>query len=225
MGLLIALAAVAACQAGVADTVDTSSQEAATVVREHPVPYRANTCGGVEAAWRRAATQRDRERLRNWRTTWLDALAKAKADGGAEEIARDAFLYDPDRALDNPIVPAGEYRCRIIMLGAKRAENRNFVELPAAGCTIGRDGGETWFTVNDGKQRPIGRFFAGPPGRGVFLGTLELGDERRPLEYGVDAKRDMIAYLDRIGEARWRLIVPTPSFDAVAELVEITPAR
>ncbi|WP_137785792.1 DUF4893 domain-containing protein [Sphingomonas sp. 3P27F8] len=225
MGLLVALAAVAACQAGAVGAVQIPPQEAEAVVREHTLPDRAAKCGGVESAWRQASTQRDRERLRNWRTTWLDAVARAKAGGGGEAIARDEMLYDPDRALDNPIIPAGNYRCRIIKLGAKRPVNRNFVELPAARCTVGQDDGETWFTVNDGTQRPIGRFFAGPPGRGVFLGTLELGDERLPLEYGVDAKRNMIAYLDRIGEARWRLIVPEPQFDAVAELVEITPER
>lgn len=225
MGLLIALAAVVACQTGGADVVQTTPQEAATVVREHALPERASACGGAEAAWRHAATQADRERLRNWRTAWLDAVTKAKAGDGAGPIARDDALYDPDHALDQPIPPVGEYRCRIVKLGAKRPENRAFVELPAAGCTVGRDGDETWFTVNDGAQRPIGRFFAGPPGRGVFLGTLELGDERLPLEYGLDAKRNMIAYLDRVGEARWRLIMPEPRFDSIADLVEITPAR
>ncbi|MFT3977912.1 MAG: DUF4893 domain-containing protein, partial [Sphingomonas bacterium] len=148
-----------------------------------------------------------------------------KAGGGAEAIARDDALYDPDRAQDDPIPPAGQYRCRIVKLGALHPGNHAFVTMPEAGCTVGQDGEQIWFTVDDGKQRPIGRFFTGPPGRGVFLGTLELGDERRPLEYGLDAQRDMIAWVDRVGEARWRLMVPKPHFDALAELVEITPAR
>jgi len=218
VSLLFGLAALAACQAAAPDA-------AAAVVPEHAASERADTCGGVEVAWRRAATQNDRVRLRNWRTSWLDAVAKAKAGGGAEVIARDDALYDPDRALDHPIPPAGDYRCRIVKLGAKRTVNKDFVELPASACTVGRNGDETWFTINEGKQRPIGRFFAGPPGRGVFLGTLELGDERLPLEYGLDARRDMIAYLDRVGDARWRLIVPQPHFDSIVELVEIVPAR
>jgi len=215
MALLIALAVLAACQAG--------APAAAGVAPDEPAPVRAEACGGVEVAWRRAATQADRERLRNWRTSWLDAVARAKAGGGAEAIAGDDALYDPDRALDGPIPPAGDYRCRIVKLGAKRAVNKDFVALPEVSCTIGRNGGETWFTINDGAQRPIGRFFAGPPGRGVFLGTLELGDERLPLDYGLDGQRDMIAYLDRVGDARWRLIAPQPHFDSIVEMVEIVP--
>ncbi|WEK42327.1 MAG: DUF4893 domain-containing protein [Candidatus Sphingomonas colombiensis] len=231
MGLLIALAAtVAACQAGAVDAPAGGQQDAATaekVVPDRKVPERSSSssCAGVEAAWRHAATQNDRERLRNWRTLWVDALAKAKAAGGAATIAGDDALFDPDRALDHPIPPPGDYRCRIIKLGAKRQENQGFVILPAASCTVGKDGDETWFEVNDGVQRPIGRFFVGPPGRGIFLGTLELGDERRPLEYGLDSRRDMIAYLDRIGDRRWRLIAPNPHFDATVELMEIVSAR
>ncbi len=82
MSLLFGLAALAACQAAAPDA-------AAAVVPEHAASERADTCGGVEVAWRRAATQNDRVRLRNWRTSWLDAVAKAKAGGGAEVIARD----------------------------------------------------------------------------------------------------------------------------------------
>ncbi|WP_298672709.1 DUF4893 domain-containing protein [uncultured Sphingomonas sp.] len=227
MGLLIALtAAVAACQAGAAAAPQAAPQASAAaegVVPDRKLPERSasSSCAGVEAAWRHVATQNDRARLRNWRTLWVEALAKAKAAGGADEIARDEALFNPDLALDRPIPPAGDYRCRIIKLGAKAKDNKNFVTLPPANCTVGKDGGESWFVVNDGIQRPIGRFFAGPPGRGIFLGTLELGDERRPLEYGLDAKRDMIAYLDRVGDKRWRLIVPSPHFDATIEVIEI----
>ena len=217
MAILMALAALAACQAGAADVV--------------PVPGEAKNltdtpaCRSEERAWRRAATAADRERLRNWRVSWLAALDKARAGGGASEIAADADLFDPDRALDNPLPPTGAYRCRIIKLGAAHQVNRDFVELPPAQCTVGQGSGETWFAIEDGVQRPMGRLFPGPPGRGVFLGTLQLGDEQLPLAYGVDDQRNMIAYVDRVGEKRWRLLIPTPHFDAKAELIEITPAN
>ncbi|MCW6535637.1 DUF4893 domain-containing protein [Sphingomonas lycopersici] len=215
MAILIALAALVACQAGAAEVVPVEG--GAKNLNATP------ECRTAEVAWRRAATAADRERLRNWRVSWLAALDEAKAGGGASEIAADADLFDPDRSLDNPLPPVGTYRCRIVKLGAAHQVNRDYVALPPAKCSVGQDSGETWFAIDDGTQRPIGRLFPGPPGRGVFLGTLELGDERLPLTYGVDDQRNIIAYVDRVGEKRWRLLIPAPHFDAKAELIEITP--
>src|SRR5205085_7332784 len=76
-------------------------------------------CGGtVRSAatrpsdWRAVATPGDRDRLRNWRTAWLAAVAKARASGNGAAIDAQSPLFDPDRALPGARPPAGEYRCR-----------------------------------------------------------------------------------------------------------------
>ncbi len=76
----------------------------------------------------------------------------------------------------------------------------------------------------EGAQRPRGLIFDDEAARGVFLGTLMLGDETRPLDYGRDAKRDMAGYVERIGDKRWRLVLPQPHFESLFDIIEVTPA-
>jgi hypothetical protein len=59
----------------------------------------------------------------------------------------------------------------------------------------------------------------------VLLGTLVLGDERRALQYGQDATRDVAGYVERIGPARWRVIMPRPHFESQLDVMELVPAR
>src|SRR6476659_3533920 len=47
------------------------------------------------AAWREAATANDEKRLREWRTTFVAALAKARQAGHSAEIDREGALLDP----------------------------------------------------------------------------------------------------------------------------------
>jgi hypothetical protein len=81
------------------------------------------------------------------------------------------------------------------------------------------------FAKMSGSQRPIGHFlpFAGQQ-RMVFLGTLQLGDEARALEYGRDRERDMAGVVERIGENRWRLVLPYPHFESTIDVLELVPA-
>jgi hypothetical protein len=58
----------------------------------------------------------------------------------------------------------------------------------------------------------------------IFLGTLQLGDEQGTLRYGHDRDRDMAGILERIGEGRWRLVLPSPAFESMLDVVELTPA-
>ena len=48
------------------------------------------------------------------------------------------------------------------------------------------EGERLTFTKLDGSQRPIGRLFADVDRRLIFLGTLQLGDEGRAYQYGID---------------------------------------
>lgn len=177
-----------------------------------------------ETRWRAVATDEDRTRLRGWRSAWVAALPAARAADSAA-IATGGALFDPDRALATPLPPAGAYRCRIHRLGARTADRPAFATLPPAACRIDADRALTRFRVEDGAQRPAGLFYADNESRSVFLGTLALGDERQALAYGLDTRRNLAGYVERIGIDRWRLVLPAPSFDSLIDVIEIVPAQ
>lgn len=175
------------------------------------------------ATWQTIATDSDRSRIRNWRKTWDQALPLAqKADGGA--IARDAALFDPDRAQSDAMPPAGTYRCRVFKLGANGPAARDFSAFPAYPCRIAEEGEVRSFTKLAGSQRPTGLLFTDSNARAIFLGTLVLSDETEPLRYGLDQTRDMAGYVERVGPRRWRLVLPHPRFESLLDVVELTPA-
>lgn len=176
-----------------------------------------------ETRWRAITTEQDRDRLRNWRKAWEAALPEARA-ADAAAIAQGGVLFEPDQAMANAMPPEGDYKCRTFKLGAKRPGLRGFTALPSFNCRVGRAGEIPALVKLDGLQRPMGRLYADTDARVVFLGTLELGDENMPLEYGLDAKRDMAGYVERIGTSRWRLVLPWPAFESQLDVIELVPS-
>ena len=177
----------------------------------------------TETRWRMITTDQDRERLRNWRKAWVAALPEArKADAAA--IAERGPLFEPDQALGRAMPPAGNYKCRTFKLGGQRDEMRDFTVYPWFNCRIGREDELATFAKLDGSQRPMGKIYAETDTRVIFLGALELGDETIPLDYGQDRKRDMAGYIERIGTARWRLVLPWPTFESQLDVIELVPA-
>jgi hypothetical protein len=176
--------------------------------------------------WRDIATSADRKRLHDWRDAWIAGLAKARAAGHSGEMAREGLLLDPDSALAEAAAPQGEYRCRTIKIGAISAGLLDYVAYPPFACRIGPGGqaGTMSFTKSTGSQRPVGRLFPENGRRMVFLGTLQLGDEKGVLRYGHDSERDMVGLLERIGDRRWRLVLPYPRFESVIDVIELVPA-
>ncbi|MDQ2892080.1 MAG: DUF4893 domain-containing protein [Pseudomonadota bacterium] len=172
--------------------------------------------------WRRVATPQDRTRLRQWRQAWVEALAMARVGGAAKLMLRDAMLFDPDRSLPGARLAAGQYRCRVIKVGGRDAASPTIMTRDWTQCVVATAAGRTTFSL-DGAQRLHGYLFADTDTRAVFLGTLALGDETRPMRYGRDAKRDAAGFVERIGAARWRLILPYPGFESTLDLVEIVP--
>ena len=174
--------------------------------------------------WRAAATTNDRERLREWRSAFTEALAKARAAGHSADIAREGALLDPDAAIGGPI-PNGDYRCRVIKVGGKQPGLLDYIAYPAFACRIRPDGIVQSFAKLTGSQRPVGLIFPGDALRQVFLGTLVLGDEQRAMQYGQDRDRDVAAYVERIGPARWRMVMPRPAFESTLDVIELLPAN
>lgn len=177
----------------------------------------------LASSWRSVATDHDRERVRKWRTAWVRALEEARGSGHGGEVAREGALLEPDAALKPAAPPPGDYRCRVIKLGSQGEGGLDYIAYPAFDCRISAGAGAMDFVKLTGSQRPIGRLFADGDRRLVFLGTMQLGDERGTLRYGHDRQRDMIGLLERIGERRWRLAFPYPAFESTLDVVELLP--
>ncbi len=194
------------------------------------VGVRTASAAGARSSldWRRVATTADRARLRSWRGAWMDALAQVDR----QDLADDHALFDPDRSLVDPLPPSGAYRCRTYKLGARAGIGPTFTKSGWFACRFGvakdddEDDGESVVSLVklDGSQRPVGTVFADTDFRAVFLGTMELGDEKRPMRYGRDASRDMAGLIERIGTQRWRVVLPYPRFESVLDIVELVPA-
>jgi len=181
--------------------------------------------GDQDAGWRDVATERDRVRVREWRSAWVDALREARAAGHTAEIEGEGVLLHPDSAQLRPAPPVGDYRCRVIKVGGQ-GDLLDYIAYPAFRCRIRpeRDG-RLSFVKLTGSQRPVGFIYPDGTRRMIFLGTLQLGDERRSLRYGVDDERDMAGLVERIGDRRWRIVFPRPTFESIVDVLELVPVR
>ena len=174
-------------------------------------------------SWQQAATEADRARLRDWRTAFIRAIEQARAGGHAADVQREGVLLDPDAALGGPI-PNGNYRCRVVKVGAKSEGLLNYIAYPAFRCRI-EQGKAQRFTKLTGSQRHVGLIYPGDQLRSVFLGTMVLGDETGAYQYGVDPERDLAGWVERIGDKRWRIVFPYPHYESTLDLIELTPEQ
>ena len=174
--------------------------------------------------WRAAATESARGRLRDWRTAFIRALDQARKAGHSADIAREGRLLEPDAALGPVPIPNGNYKCRVIKVGAKSEGLLDYIAYPPFDCRIEQRGALQMFTKLTGSQRHVGTIYPDSPLRQVFLGTLVLGDETRAMEYGRDPDRDLAGWIARYGDKRWRLILPYPRYESIIDVVELVPA-
>jgi len=175
-------------------------------------------------AWKEVATADDRQRLADWRGSFVGALDAASKAGHAADIAKEGALLEPDAALGPPAIADGLYKCRIIKIGAKAEGGLPYVAYPSFYCRVKAERGLQRFNKFGGSQRYVGLVFPGDAVRQVFLGTLVLGDETRALQYGQDELRDVAGYVERIGPNRWRMILPKPHFESRFDVMELVPA-
>ena len=172
--------------------------------------------------WQEVVTPDDRMRLRDWRTAFTKALDQARVAGHGAEIEREGVLLDPDAAIGGPILN-GDYSCRVIKVGGKSEGMLDYVSYPAFRCRI-EHGKAQRFTKLTGSQRSVGLIYPGDQLRQVFLGTLVLGDETQAHRYGSDRERDLAGWVEKIGEQRWRMLLPDPHFESTMDVIELVPA-
>ena len=174
--------------------------------------------------WHQTATSDDRDRLRDWRGAFVSALKAARASGHGAEIEREGALLEPDAAVGGGAIPNGDYRCRVITLGAKSPGMLDYVAYPAFACRIRPEATLQELAKLTGSQRYVGLVFPGDPMRQVFLGTIVLGDEQRAMQYGRDRERNVAGFVERIGPDRWRMIMPWPHFESQMDVLELIPS-
>ncbi len=175
--------------------------------------------------WRSSATSDDRERLRDWRVAFASALKAARASGHTQSIAAEGALLEPDAALVGPAIPNGDYRCRVIKLGAKSQGMLDFVAYPAFLCRISQQDRLQRLAKLAGSQRYVGLIFPSDALRQVFLGTLVLGDEPGAMQYSRDRERDVAGLIERVGPGRWRMLMPRPHFESQIDVLELVPTQ
>lgn len=188
------------------------------------IPPSAADAPPEEGTWRGTATEQDRLRIRNWYKSWEAALADARAKGHGADIQREGVLLQPMAALPNPHMPAGDYRCRTIKVGARGQSGLGYIAYGWFRCRVSAEQGLFSLTKLSGSQRPMGLIFPDDLKRQIFLGTLELGDETLPVNYGSDRMRDMAGLIERIGDNRWRLALPAPAYESLLDVIELVPA-
>ena len=178
----------------------------------------------VAGSWRATATDQDRSRIRNWFSTWQRALGDARAKGFGADVDKEGALLQPMAALPNAHLPAGDYKCRTVKVGAQAGGTLGYTSYGWFTCRVAAEQGIFSLTKTTGSQRPVGLVFPDNLKRQIFLGTLVLGDEPAPLNYGTDRMRDMAGLIERIDEQRWRLVLPEPAYESIVDVIEIVPA-
>ena len=101
---------------------------------------------------------------------------------------------------------------------------RSLVSSPESRCQVRQEGKLQLFAKLEGSQRQVGTIFPSDGLRQVFLGTVVVGDETRAEHYGTDNQRNVAGYVERIGPDRWRMVIPSPSFESKLDVMELVPA-
>lgn len=175
--------------------------------------------------WHRVATVEDKARVRQWRDSLIAGLAAARAGGYGLDLDRQGELLEPEAASGEPAIPAGHYQCRRFKLGAIGSRTIPYAMVPATPCRVTTDGALLHFATQDDTQRFVGTIYPDSRARMIFLGFESFGDERIIIGYGRDRLRDVVGIVEKIGAQRWRMLLPAPHFDSVAEVVDLTPAN
>jgi hypothetical protein len=181
--------------------------------------------GPVLRDWRGVVTAADRDRYNRLDAAWSLALQQARRQRGSGDLASTGDLIDPDSARPSVAPPPGDYRCRTVKLGSQGGEDGlGYVVYGWFDCRIEQTPNGLKFVKTTGSQRPAGLLFPENDRRMVLLGSMALADEPPANSYGQRPDRDLVAVLERIGEARWRLAIPWPQYESNLDLIELVPA-
>lgn len=196
--------------------------------RKAPPPGTAVSIETVEEAtpteWIRVAIKEDADRLKRISEAWTGGLADARGRRNAAAIKAEGSLLDPTAALPRPAPPPGTYRCRVVKLGyGVFSRGRAFQSFKPFFCFVQAEGALLTFVKGTGTQRPAGRLWEDGETRLVFLGGVSESPNAPPPAYGEDKRRNQIGVVERIGDFRWRMVLPWQTKDAKLDVIELLP--
>lgn len=198
---------------------------AACATTPPPPPPPAAPGGAVLRDWRSIVTAADRDRYARRDAAWRLALEQARRQPGSGDLRSLGDLIEPDAAQTNVAPPPGAYRCRTVKLGSQGGETGlGYVVYGWFECRIERTPNGLKFSKTTGSQRPSGLLFPEDARQMVMLGSLALAAEPPANSYGQRPYRDLVAVMERIGETRWRLVLPWPQNESNLDLLELIPA-
>ncbi|HYC99116.1 DUF4893 domain-containing protein [Brevundimonas sp.] len=181
--------------------------------------------GPVLRDWRGVVTAVDRDRYNRLDAAWSLAVQQARRQRGSGDLAATGDLIDPRAQRPSVAPPVGDYRCRTVKLGSQGGEDGlGYVVYGWFACRIEQTPGGLKFTKLTGSQRPSGLLFPENDRQMVLLGSMALASEPPANSYGQRPDRDLVAVLERIGERRWRLVLPWPQNESNLDLIELIPA-
>lgn len=186
----------------------------------------ASAGGGLQGGtddWRKVAKPADASALGRMDEAWRLARAEAEKGGFSRQVEALGPLADPNAGQSGRLQPApGTYRCRTIKMGSRDGGGLAYVDYPWFACSVELTaGGDLILSKTTGSQRTQGLLYPDTDRRLVYVGAQAWGDESTYPRYGQTAERDQLGVLERIGQNRWRLVVPWPKQEAKLELLEI----
>ena len=189
-----------------------------------PPPPPSGPGGGVLRDWRGIVTATDRDRYQRRDAAWSLALQQARRQTGSGDLNGLGDLIDADAARASVTPPVGDYRCRTVKLGSQGGEDGlGYVVYDWFDCRIEQTPKGLKFSKTTGSQRPSGLLFPENDRHMVMLGSMALASEPAANSYGRRPDRDLVAVLERIGERRWRLVIPWPQNESNLDLIELVP--
>lgn len=193
-----------------------------------PPPGPTQTAGAATPVlrdWRGIIRSADRDRYTRRDGAWRLALEQARRQAGSGDLGALGDLIDPGASRRGVTPPVGEYRCRTVKLGSQGGEQGlGYVVYGWFACRIEQTPRGLRFSKTTGSQRPSGLLFPEDDRQMIMLGSLALAAEPPANSYGQRPDRDMVAVLERIGDARWRLVIPWPQAESNLDLIELIPA-
>ena len=191
-----------------------------------PAARRAGASVAIEdrAEWQQAATPEDGEKIGRIAAAWSEALADARRAGFSSALKAEGPLLDPDAALARAAPPPGAYNCRLVKLGAQPDRGKAYVAYKPFFCFIGVSDDQLFIRKQGGSRRPGGYLFdTAETSKLIFLGSEALGTEEAPLAYGEDPARNMAGVVERVGDFRYRLVIPWPREGSKLDVFELIP--
>ena len=190
-----------------------------------PPPPPPSGTGSALRDWRSIVTSSDRDRYTRRDAAWSLALQQARRQTGSGDLRALGDLIDPDIRRAPVAPPPGAYRCRTVKLGSQGGEQGlGYVVYGWFACRIEQTPRGLKFSKLTGSQRPSGLLFPENDRQMVMLGSLALAEEPAANSYGQRPERDLIAVLERIGDRRWRLVLPWPQAESNLDVIELVPA-